>query len=252
MTHGLTVERITKRFFGLTVLDDVSFSVEPGELLSIIGPNGSGKTTLFNIITGFLRPEHGHVYLHDQEITGWPPHAIARRGVVRTFQDVRLFASLSALDNLRLAIQQHQEENLVKRFLWSPSVRGYEKEATVRARALLDEFGLSLQADTPAGLLSYGQRKLLEFGIAIMPEPPLVLLDEPAAAVNPTMINTLKEHIVAYHRAGHTVLLIEHNMEVVMDISHRVLVLDSGKLIAEGPPDVVREDPLVLEAYFGR
>jgi ABC-type branched-subunit amino acid transport system ATPase component len=252
MTAILTVERLTKRFFGLTALDEVSFSVSQGELLSIIGPNGSGKTTLFNVITGFLHAEHGRVRYRSTDITAWPPHTIARHGLVRTFQDVRLFAGLSSLDNLRLAVQQHQEEDLLGRFLWSPKVRRLEREATERASALLQEFGLSGQRDVPAGLLSYGQRKLLEFAIAIMPEPEVVLLDEPASAVNPTMINTLKEHVVAYNRAGHTVVLIEHNMGVVMDISDRILVLDSGRLIAEGPPEVVREDPLVLEAYFGR
>jgi ABC-type branched-subunit amino acid transport system ATPase component len=225
--------------------------VAPGELLSIIGPNGSGKTTLFNVITGFLRPEGGHVRLHGADITTWPPHRIARHGLVRTFQDVRLFASLSALDNLRLAIQQHQEEDLLGRFLWRPRIRRLEAAATRRATELLAEFGLSHQRDTPAGRLSYGQRKLLEFAIAIMPEPEIVLLDEPAAAVNPTMINSLKAHIVAYHAAGHTIVLIEHNMGVVMDISQRVIVLDSGRLIAAGVPEEVRANPLVLEAYFG-
>jgi ABC-type branched-subunit amino acid transport system ATPase component len=248
----LSVDGITKRFFGVAALNDVSFDLEGGELLSIIGPNGSGKTTLFNIITGFLRADRGRVRLHDSDITGAPPHAIARKGLVRTFQDVRLFSSLSALDNLRLAVQQHQEENLLGRFLWLPRVRRLEARATERALALLEEFGLASYAHTPAGRLSYGQRKLLEFAIAIMPEPEIVLLDEPAAAVNPTTIVALKEHIAAYNRGGHTVLLIEHNMGVVMDISHRVLVLDSGQLIAQGPPELVREDPLVLEAYFGR
>jgi branched-chain amino acid transport system ATP-binding protein len=248
----LAVEALTKRFYGVAALRDVSFEVSGGELLSIIGPNGSGKTTLFNIITGFLRADHGRIRLHGADITSAAPHAIARKGLVRTFQDVRLFASLSTLDNLRLAIQQHQEENLLARFLWTRGVRRLEEQATERATALLDEFGLTKHRDTPAGLLSYGQRKLLEFAIAIMPRPEIVLLDEPAAAVNPTMINTLKDYIVAYNRAGHTVLLIEHNMSVVMDISHRVLVLDSGQLIAQGAPSVVREDPLVLEAYFGR
>jgi branched-chain amino acid transport system ATP-binding protein len=252
VNNVLAVEGLTKRFYGVAALRDVSFEVSAGELLSIIGPNGSGKTTLFNIITGFLRAEHGRIRLHGDDITASPPHAIARRGLVRTFQDVRLFASLSSLDNLRLAIQQHQEENLLARFLWTPRVRRLEQQATERATTLLAEFGLSTHRDTPAGLLSYGQRKLLEFAIAIMPQPEIVLLDEPAAAVNPTMINTLKDHIVAYNRAGHTVLLIEHNMSVVMDISHRVLVLDSGQLIAQGAPSDVRDDPLVLEAYFGR
>jgi neutral amino acid transport system ATP-binding protein len=252
VTDILEVERLTKRFFGVAAVDDVSFAVGEGELLSIIGPNGSGKTTLFNVITGFMRADHGRVRFRATDITSWPAHAIARHGLVRTFQDVRLFASLSTLENLRLAVQQHQEEDLIGRFLWSPKVRRLERAATDRATALLAEFGLSAHRDVPAGLLSYGQRKLLEFAIAIMPEPAVLLLDEPAAAVNPTMINTLKGHIVAYHQAGHTVVLIEHNMSVVMDISQRVLVLDSGRLIAAGSPEVVRADPLVLEAYFGR
>ena len=252
MSGVLSVDRVTKHFYGVAALQDITFDVAPGELLSIIGPNGSGKTTLFNIITGFLRADRGRIRLHDHDITGAPPHAIARKGLVRTFQDVRLFSSLSALDNLRLAVQQHQEENVLARFLWMPGVRRLEAQATERALGLLESFGLSAHAHTPAGLLSYGQRKLLEFAIAIMPEPEIVLLDEPAAAVNPTMINALKEHVVAYNQAGHTVMLIEHNMGVVMDISHRVLVLDSGQLIAAGPPEVVRENPLVLEAYFGR
>jgi ABC-type branched-subunit amino acid transport system ATPase component len=248
----LEVARVQKAFFGLKVLDDVSFAVAPGELLSIIGPNGSGKTTLFNIITGFLRPDAGRIRLHGADITGWSPHAIAVLGVARTFQDVRLFANLSVLDNLRLAIQQHQEEDFIGRFVWSRKVRGYEEQATARALELLALVGLTVQREQPAGELSYGQRKLLEFAIGIMSEPELLLLDEPAAAVNPTMINVLKDHIVAYNRRGRTVVLIEHNMEVVMDISQRVLVLDSGQLIAEGRPDEVRENPLVLEAYFGR
>jgi ABC-type branched-subunit amino acid transport system ATPase component len=252
VSTALSVEGITRYFFGVAALKDVTFEVGRGELLSIIGPNGSGKTTLFNIITGFLKADRGRVHLDGQDITGKPPHAIARKGLVRTFQDVRLFAGLSALDNLCLAIQQHQEENLLARFLWTPRLNRLEREATQRATSLLEEFGLAAFAHTPAGQLSYGQRKLLEFAIAIMPEPPIILLDEPAAAVNPTMINTMKEHVVAYNQAGHTVLLIEHNMSVVMDISQRVLVLDSGELIAEGPPDAVRDDPKVLEAYFGR
>src|SRR5205823_3696931 len=156
----LSVEGITRHFYGVAALSDVSFEVQPGELLSIIGPNGSGKTTLFNIITGFLRADRGRVHLHGKDITGQPPHAIARKGLVRTFQDVRLFANLSALDNLRLAIQQHQEENLFARFLWTPRVRRLESEATRRASALLEEFGLAAFGHTPAARLSYGQRKL--------------------------------------------------------------------------------------------
>jgi len=165
----LEVEHVSKRFFGLTVLDDISFGVQAGELLSIIGPNGSGKTTLFNVITGFLRAEHGRVHFKGADISRLPPHAIARRGMVRTFQDVRLFASLSTLDNLRLAIQQHQEEDLLGRFLWSGRVRGLEREATERADTLFEEFGLTRLRGAPAASLSYGQRNCSNLQLPLCP-----------------------------------------------------------------------------------
>lgn len=248
---ALEVSGVSKGFFGNEVLSGVSFSVGEGELLSIVGPNGSGKTTLFNILSGFLDADAGRVRLFGEDITRLPPHVIARKGMVRSFQDVRIFSGLTVMDNLLIAVQQHQEESLFGRFIWSGQVRRAEQEAIERAAEVLSILRLSDFRDERASILSYGQRKLLEFGIAIMARPRVLLLDEPAAAVNPTLISTLMEHILSYRDQGHTVVLIEHNMEVVMNISERILVLDYGKLIAEGKPEEIRENPLVLEAYFG-
>jgi ABC-type branched-subunit amino acid transport system ATPase component len=248
----LEVRGLVKRFLGVTAVDGVDLAVEPGELVSLIGPNGSGKTTLFNCVTGYLAADGGRVTFRGRELIGAPPHRVARLGVGRTFQQVSVFPRLSALENLLVFLQQHQEEQLLARLLRTPGVRRLEAQAVERAHRLLALVGLGERAAAPAGSLSYGQRKLLAFAGALMPDPELLLLDEPAAAVNPTMINQMKEHILALHRQGKTVVLVEHNMDVVMDISQRIVVLDHGQKIAEGPPAAIRRDARVIEAYFGR
>ena len=248
----LEVHGLVKRFIGVTAVDGVDLSVERGELVSLIGPNGSGKTTLFNCVTGYLAADAGRVRFHGRDLTNAAPHRVARLGVARTFQQVSVFPRMSALENLLVFLQQHQEERLLSRLLRTRRLRRLEAEAVERAHRLLDLVGLSDKADAGAGTLSYGQRKLLAFAAALMPDPELLLLDEPAAAVNPTMINQMKEHILGLHRQGKTVLLVEHNMDVVMDISQRVVVLDHGQKIAEGSPQTIRRDARVIEAYFGR
>ena len=248
----LEVRGLVKRFLGVIAVNGVDLTVERGELVSLIGPNGSGKTTLFNCVTGFLAADGGRVRFRDDDVTRAAPHRIARLGLGRTFQQVSVFGRLSARDNLLVFLQQHQEEQWLARLVRTKHLRRLEEEAIARAHALLDLVGLGGKADAPAGSLSYGQRKLLAFAAALMPDPELLLLDEPAAAVNPTMIEQMKEHIRALHRRGKTVLLVEHNMDVVMDISQRVVVLDHGQKIAEGPPAAIRRDAQVIEAYFGR
>jgi branched-chain amino acid transport system ATP-binding protein len=247
----LEVSGLTKRFQGVTALDGVDLAVRPGELVGLIGPNGSGKTTLFHCVAGVVRPERGHVKLDGLSITGWPPHRVARRGVGRTFQAARFFGRLSAREHVLAALQEVQPDGLGARFLRLPAARRAEARARARAADLLAWVGLADLADRPAGALSYGQRKLLAFAMALAPEPRILLLDEPLAGVNPLLVERLAGHMRELHAAGRTILLIEHNLSVVMNLCQRLVVLDHGQAIAEGPPARVRENPVVIAAYFG-
>jgi branched-chain amino acid transport system ATP-binding protein len=242
----LEVRGLTKHSFRLSALSDVSLSVEPGEILGVIGPNGSGKTTLFNCVTGVLRPSGGQVHFKGEDITGLSADRVHRRGIARTFQLIQLFPEMTVLESMQLAAQE-REGTLLGRLL-----RREDGKAIGRAEELLAYLGIAGLRDQLASNLSYGQQKLLDFGMALMSRPEVILLDEPLAGVNPTMIKSLVAHIRALNAQGHTFVVIEHNMEVVMSLCRRIVVLSQGERIAEGSPAEVADNPLVLDAYFGR
>jgi branched-chain amino acid transport system ATP-binding protein len=242
----LEVRGLTKHFFRLSALSDVSLSVEPGELLGLIGPNGSGKTTLFNCVTGVLRPSAGQIRFKDEDIRGLTADRVYRRGIARTFQLIQLFPEMTVLENMLLAAQE-REGTMLRRLL-----RREGGAMADRAHELLEYLGIASLETHLASNLSYGQQKLLDFGMVLMSRPEVILLDEPLAGVNPTMIKSLVGHIQALNRLGHTFVVIEHNMEVVMSLCRRIVVLSQGERIAEGTPAEVADNPLVLDAYFGR
>lgn len=248
----LKIESLTKHFDGVIALSKVDLCISEGEILSLIGPNGSGKTTLFNCVTGFLRPDEGHVIFKEKDITVEQPHRIALYGIGRTFQNVRIFPSLTVFDNVLVSIQQHQEDQLFQRLIRSKKIRDLESLAINRAEEVLDLVRLIDYRDDPAEKLVYGQRKQLEFACALAPNPDLVMLDEPAAGVNTTLVDLMKSNILDLNSKGKTFLIVEHNMGVVMDISKRIVVLDHGVKIAEGSPSAIRDNPEVKEAYFGK
>ena len=250
-TPLLEVCSVTKRFAGVLAVDRVTFDVAPRTITALIGPNGAGKSTLFNVLTGFERGDGGDVRFDAESVYGRAPHVIARRGMVRTFQLTKALAVVSVLDNMLLAAPNPGERLMLAPL--RPVWRGAERAARARAVELLEVFGLAAKASDYAGTLSGGQRKLLELARALMLEPRMLLLDEPLAGVNRTLGRTLLEHIEELReREGTTVLFVEHDMEVVMNHSDRVIVMAQGRVIADGPPDDVRHDEAVVEAYLGK
>lgn len=246
MTHVLEVSGIKKHFGGVKAVDGVSFTVEEGEILGLIGPNGCGKSTLFNCILGQLSPTAGDVKLDGRIITGLYPSQLNRLGVSRTFQLLQVFPNLSVRENLILAGQEHKG-SMLKR-LFGPRDAGL----TAEADRMIAFFKLEHLAEQKAGGLSYGQQKLLDAAMAFMAGPRLVLLDEPAGGVNLSMLENLKERLQAVNREmGATFVVIEHNMDFVMSLCSRVIVMAEGKVLAEGTPAAVRADPAVIEAYLG-
>ncbi|MDX6749137.1 ABC transporter ATP-binding protein [Geminicoccaceae bacterium 1502E] len=242
----LEVSGIEKRFSGVQAVAGVSFSVAQGEILGVIGPNGSGKSTLFNCILGQLRPDAGRVRLEGSDVTGLAPVRLARAGIGRTFQMLQVFGRLSVRQNLLLAGQEHRGTRL-GRLLAAPDCG-----LGGRAEELMGFFRLGPLADAPAASLSYGQQKLLDLAMALMPEPRLVLLDEPAGGVNLTMLREMGELLVRWNRErGTTFVVIEHNMDFILRHTSRVVVLAQGRIIADGAPEAVRRDATVIEAYLG-
>jgi branched-chain amino acid transport system ATP-binding protein len=247
MNPVLEVRGLSKTFGAIAAVSDVSFSVGEGEILGLIGPNGSGKSTLFNCILGQLVPSAGEVRLDGQAITGMRPSSLNRLGVSRTFQLLQVFPQLSVRENLVLAGQEHRGT------MWTRLVGPRDAGLGPDAARMIEFFRLSALADEPAGSLSYGQQKLLDIAMAFMAGPRLALLDEPAGGVNPTMLAGVRERLRAINEAQRaTFVVIEHNMEFIMSLCTRIIVLAEGRIIAEGTPEAVRGDRRVIEAYLGR
>ncbi len=244
MTALLRVEAVSKAFGGVQALDEASIEVPQGSIAGLIGPNGSGKTTLFNVITGYERADSGQVYLNGAAITNLGPERVFARGIGRTFQLTRIFPSLTVLENMLIAAQHKERSRNPFAIAGGPAARRHAME-------LLEFTGIDSHAADLAETLSYGQRKLLELSYVLVADPDIILLDEPAGGVNPSLINHIAQRLRELNAAGKTFLIVEHNMDFVMRLCDPVTVLDYGSVIASGPPEQIRNDPRVLDAYLG-
>jgi branched-chain amino acid transport system ATP-binding protein len=251
MSALLEIERLERAFGGVRAVDRASFGVGEGEIHGLIGPNGAGKTTLLNLVSGLIRATAGRIELAGRRIDRLPPHRIAALGVTRTYQSIRLFQGLSAVDNVIVGRHLVRDAPLWRHLLALPSARAEAEETRGRALALLERVGLRDRADERAANLSYGEQRRVEIARALGSDPRVLLLDEPTAGMNPSEVASIAEVIRDAARHGHSVLLVEHNVKLVMDVCHRITVLDFGKVIADGSPEQVATNPEVVSVYLG-
>jgi branched-chain amino acid transport system ATP-binding protein len=248
----LEISGLSKHFGGLPALSEVGFNAARGQVTALIGPNGAGKTTLINCLTGVIRPDAGAIRFEGADIAGWPAHRVPRLGISRTFQNLRIFPRLSVLDNVLCGLTVQAGASLWEALLRTPGLRHRERRLKLTALEALDAFGLADKAGWPVGVLPYGDKKRVEMARAFVSHPVLTLLDEPVAGLNPEETAAVAAFIRQMRLAGKTMILVEHDMELVMGISDHVVVLDGGRRIAQGTPEAVRHNPLVIEAYLGR